>query len=162
MMKPAEPQQCETILAIDPGTITGFALRLPDGRLVSGTWNLRGGRFEGGGMRFLRLEDHLKEVHHLTPLGRVYFEEVRRHLGTDAAHVYGGIVATVTAFCEREKIPYQGIPVATIKKTATGKGNSDKAAMVAAAKAKWPDQNTVDDNQADALWLLETACGSHE
>lgn len=159
MMKPAEPQQCETILAIDPGTITGFALRLSDGRLISGTWNLKGGRFEGGGMRFLRLEDYLKDAHTRTPLDRVYFEEVRRHLGTDAAHIYGGIVATLSAFCEREKIPYLGIPVGTVKKVATGKGNSDKEAMVAAAKAKWSEQNISDDNQADALWLLEAACG---
>jgi len=28
---------------------------------------------------------------------------------------------------------------------------------VAAAKAKWPDKDIVDDNAADALWILDLA-----
>jgi Holliday junction resolvasome RuvABC endonuclease subunit len=108
-------------------------------------------------MRFVRLEGYLAELHKVTALGRVYFEEVRRHLGTDAAHVYGGCLATVTAFCERRGIPYAGIPVGTVKKAATGKGNADKGAVLAAARARWPDQDIADHNQADALWVLGTA-----
>ena len=42
-----------------------------------------------------------------------------------------------------------------IKKHATGKGNSGKPAMIAAAKAKWPEVKIIDDNHADALWLLD-------
>jgi hypothetical protein len=68
-------------------------------------------------------------------IGAVYFEEVRRHLGVDAAHVYGGLLATLTAWCERHQIPYQGVPVGTIKRHATGKGNAGKAEVIAAMKA---------------------------
>ena len=42
----------------------------------------------------------------LTGIGAIYFEEVRRHLGVDAAHVYGGLLATLTAWCEHHQIPY--------------------------------------------------------
>ncbi len=30
----------------------------------------------------------------------VYFEEVRRHLGTDASHCYGGFLAHLSSWCE--------------------------------------------------------------
>ena len=48
-------------------------------------------------------------------------------LGTDAAHVYGGFLATLTSWCEQRAIAYQGVPVGTIKRFITGKGNADKA-----------------------------------
>lgn len=147
------------LLAIDPGTNCGWAIRHHDGSCQSGTWSLKGGRHEGGGMRFVRLRGYLEELHARTPIERVAYEEVRRHLGTDAAHIYGGVIATLTAFCEGRdpKIPYEGIPVATIKKCATGKGNADKEAMLAAARRRWPDQQIDSYDQADALWIAEAA-----
>jgi Holliday junction resolvasome RuvABC endonuclease subunit len=66
--------------------------------------------------------------------------------------MYGGFLAHLTAWCEQHQIPYDGIPVGTIKKHATGKGNSNKAAMIAAMKAKGFKPET--DNDADALALL--------
>ena len=142
------------VLAIDPGTNMGFAYT-HDNRVspfCGGVVNLRGGRFEGGGMRFLRLKRWLDEM----KPNEVYFEEVRRHLGTDAAHIYGGIIATITSWCEEHDIPYQGIPVGTIKKWATGKGNASKEKMVAAAKEKF-GYDGEDDNIADALFILDCA-----
>jgi Holliday junction resolvasome RuvABC endonuclease subunit len=85
----------------------------------------------------------------------VVFEEVRRHAGVDAAHAYGGFMAHLTAWCEHHQIPYQGVPVGSIKKHATGKGNAGKAEMIAAAKAR--GITPVDDNHADALALLDWA-----
>jgi hypothetical protein len=64
----------------------------------------------------------------------VYFEEVRRHAGVDAAHAYGGFMAHLTAWCEHHQIPYQGVPVGTIKKHATGKGNANKDQMIGAVR----------------------------
>ncbi len=137
-------------LALDLGTTTGWAI--DDGRsITSGTINLKPRRFEGGGMRFLRFRHWLDEVRTTGPgpIGAVYFEEVRRHLGTDAAHIYGGLLGVVTAWCEEHEIPYQGVPVGEIKKHATGKGNADKGAMIAAAKARGHQPD--DDNEADAI-----------
>jgi hypothetical protein len=143
-------------LALDLGTITGWAINL-DGIVQAGTWNLKGGRYEGGGMRFLRFRRQLEDMHEAADFGSVHYEEVRRHLGTDAAHIYGGLLGTLTAWCEERDIPYMGIPVATIKRHATGRGNADKRAMIESAKARgWTPE---DDNQADALWILDYATG---
>ena len=85
----------------------------------------------------------------------VVFEEVRRHLGTSAGHIYGGYLAHLTAWAEANRIPYQGIPVGTIKRHIAGKGNADKRAVIAAVKAL--GFNPADDNEADALALLHWA-----
>ncbi len=86
-------------------------------------------------------------------ISEVYFEEVRRHTGVDAAHAYGGFWAHLTAWCEHRNIPYQGVPVGTIKKHATGRGNAGKAAMIAALRLK--GFQPTDDNEADAPALLD-------
>lgn len=148
--------ETETALALDLATTTGWAVS-SCGIVTSGTINFAGSRFEGGGMRFLRFRRWLREMLANEKPQAVFFEEVRRHLSTDAAHVHGGLLAIMQAECEARGVPYLGIPVGTIKKQATGKGNADKAAMVAAAATRWPDQNITSDDQADALWILE--CG---
>ncbi len=147
------------ILALDLGTTTGWALRLPDKVITHGFVSFKCQRFEGGGMRYLRFRRWLDEVLAATAFpadsagfSAVYFEEVRRHLGVDAAHVYGGLLATLTAWCEHHRIAYQGVPVGTIKRHATGKGNASKAEVVAALQAS--GHMVTDDNEADALAVL--------
>ncbi len=115
-----------TMLALDLGTTTGWALQPATGPIVT-----------------------------------VHFEEVRRHLGTDAAHIYGGLLAVLGAWGEELGIAYQGVPVGTIKRFIAGKGNADKAAVITAVQAKGFDP--ADDNEADAiailLWAIETRGG---
>lgn len=106
-------------------------------------------------MRYLKFARFLDELHRNQPIAQVYFEEVRRHLGVDAAHAYGGFLAHLTAWCESQAIPYQGVPVGTIKKHATGKGNASKADMIQAAQAL--GHQPQDDNEADAIALLDWA-----
>ncbi len=116
---------CGSILALDLGTVTGWALSGPDGTRTSGVMSFRPDRFEGGGMRFLRFKRWLTETKNAVGgIDAVYFEEVRRHAGTNAAHIYGGFLGHVTAWCEHHGIPYQGVPVGTIKRHVTGKGNA--------------------------------------
>ena len=144
------------ILALDLGTSTGWALRNEYGSIISGTAKFQPRRFEGGGMRYLRFKHWLTETKNVVGvINAVYFEEVRRHIGVDAAHAYGGFLAHLTAWCEHHSIPYEGIPVGTIKKHATGKGNADKDAMIAAMRVK--GHAPEDDNEADALALLHWA-----
>ena len=146
----------QTILALDLGTQTGWALLTRDGMINSGSESFKPGRFEGGGMRFLRFKRWLTEIKQSADeLDAVYFEEVRRHAGVDAAHAYGGFMAHLTAWCEHHDIPYQGVPVGTIKKHATGKGNAGKEDMIAALVKK--GFVPADDNEADALALLHWA-----
>ena len=156
------------ILALDLGTTTGWALRAPDGQralqglITSGTVSFKPRRFDGGGMRYLRFTNWLTEIDRLSgPIATIWFEEVRRHAGTDAAHVFGGLLATLTTWAELRGVPYCGVPVGTIKKHATGKGNAGKQAMIEAARAR--GFSPADDNEADAiailLWAIETRGG---
>lgn len=141
-----------TILALDLGTTTGWAL-WKDAQLSSGSQPFKPQRFEGGGMRFLRFKRWLTEIKQCsTDISLVVFEEVRRHAGVDAAHAYGGFMGQLTAWCEHHQIPYEGVPVGTIKKHATGKGNASKEQMIQAMQAR--NHSVVDDNEADALALL--------
>ncbi len=150
-----------TILALDLGTTTGWALRSSDGTINSGSTSFRPQRFEGGGMRFLRFKRWLAELKDMTGgIHALYFEEVRRHVSTDAAHAYGGFLATLTAWCEHHQIPYQGVPVGTIKKHTTGKGNASKDDVLSAMRAL--GHAPADDNEADALALLRWAIASQE
>jgi Holliday junction resolvasome RuvABC endonuclease subunit len=78
-----------------------------------------------------------------------------------AAHVYGGLMASLTSWAELRGVPYQGVPVGTIKRFATGKGNAAKASVMQAVRAR--GFQPADDNEADALalllWALETKGG---
>lgn len=141
------------ILALDLGTTTGWATNI-SGAVASGSQSFKPGRYDGGGMRYVRFVRWLDEMRD-GGVSLVYFEEVRRHKGVDAAHVYGGFLAHLSAWCELHSIPYAGVPVGEIKKFATGKGNANKEAMIAAAVAA--GHSPSDDNEADALALLRLA-----
>jgi Holliday junction resolvasome RuvABC endonuclease subunit len=104
-------------------------------------------------MRFLRFKRWLTEVKQCAAaIDQVVFEEVRRHAGVDAAHAYGGFMGQLTAWCEHHGIPYRGVPVGTIKRHATGKGNAGKDEVLAAMRQR--GHAPADDNEADALAIL--------
>lgn len=152
----------KTVFAVDLGTLTGWAMALPDGGIVSGTVSFRPSRYDGGGIRYLRFRAWLDGLAQDTPgIGAIHFEEVRRHLSTDAAHVHGGLLAVLTAWCEEHAVAYQGVPVGTIKRFIAGRGNADKAAVMNAVRAR--GYSPADDNEADAisilLWALDTGGG---
>lgn len=142
------------ILALDLGTSTGFAIG-STGHIVSGAWNLKPGRFDGGGMRFVRFRERLNEIRRAYDVTHVFFEEVRRHAGTDAAHIYGGLMATLTAWCEEFEIPYSGLPVGEIKKHFTGHGNAPKDQMIAECVKRGFEPATSD--EADAIAIFDLA-----
>lgn len=129
-----------TILALDLGTHTGWALLQLDDTITSGTENFKPHRFESGGMRFLRFKQWLNELLAASvPINAIILR------GSQAA-CRGGCRACLrrlhgTPHCmvRAHNIPYQGVPVGTIKKHATGKGNSGKDEMIAAAKARGPE-----------------------
>jgi crossover junction endodeoxyribonuclease RuvC len=152
---PANPR---TLLALDLGATTGWALKRIGRPLVSGTMTFKANRFEGGGMPFVRFRRWLAEVEAAEGPLAVFFEEVRAHAGTTAAHAYGGFLAELSAWCEKRAHPYEGVPVATIKRFAVGRGNADKLAVIDAIRARgfWP----ADHNEADAiailLWAIQT------
>ena len=153
------------VLALDLGISTGWALQERNGRICSGSQPFRPQRYEGGGMRFLRFQRWLTELSQASDasasqllIDQVVFEEVRRHAGVDAAHAYGGFLGQLCSFCEHHRIPYQGVPVGTIKRFITGKGNASKDQVLAAVRGL--GHSPVDDNEADALALLHWAIAS--
>ncbi len=139
------------ILALDFGQHMGWATRY-GGKIKSGTVNFSNGQFDGAGVRYLKFSQWLATHDYLD---LVFYEGVRSHNGIDAAHIYGGWMAIVQAYCEKYNIPYAADHVKTIKKFWTGKGNADKDKMIHVAREK--GFNPKDDNEADALAVLHLA-----
>ncbi len=156
----AGPQDT-VILALDLGTTTGWALRTADRTVVSGTVSFRPSRYDGGGMRYVRFRGWLDRLDEdAGPLTEIHFEEIRRHVSTDSRACSWRLPGDIlTAWAERLKLAYQGVPVGTIKRHLTGKGNADKAAMIAAVQDR--GFAPADDNEADALALLLWAIETH-
>jgi len=148
------------ILALDPGTITGWAM-YEHGHWFTGTYDLKPRRGDGAGMRFLRLWEKLDEfmLHHA--ISRVVYELPAGHYKSGAADdCIKGIVSHIQSWCERNKVPCEGYSPAEIKKFATGKGNAKKEIVFAAAQERWPTIS--DHNEADARWLLEMVLSMKE
>lgn len=142
------------ILALDLGTSTGWCAGTA-GSHISGTWNLKPGRFDSASMRLVRLLKGLDEIHAAMPLDAVFYEEVRRHKSTDAAHWFGAFWSHVIKWCDDNSIPHEGVPVGEIKKSFTGRGNADKAAMMQEAFDRGYCPGTDDEADAIALFLLK-------
>lgn len=139
-------------MAFDLGTYCGIAWSDNDRDINYKCLDLSSKGYEGGGMRYYKFRQFL---YAFMPRPEVIFYElVARHEGTAAAHVYGGLRAVLMAWCEEYKIPYTGIPVQTIKKYATGKGNANKDMMIEAARNEFGYDGD-DHNEADALWILD-------
>jgi len=142
------------VVGIDLGTHTGYAFSTDDMARIefSGVQDFTPKRHEGGGMRFMRFSLWLDEFLAGDQV-IVFYEEVASHKGTHAAHIYGGLLALLTGHCEKRDIPYRGLPVGTVKKFATGRGNASKNDMMAHASTKFGGPVRSHD-QADALWIL--------
>lgn len=141
------------ILAIDFGNKMGFS-GLNQNKIVSGTINHKNTK-DLAGHQYLHFRYWLNSfIGNFLP-DVIYYEDVRRHLGTDAAHVYGGYLATLQAFCCEKNIKLVPVAVGTIKKHWTGKGNANKYEMIQEARKR--GFQPIDDNEADALAILDYA-----
>lgn len=141
-------------IALDLGTKTGAASVMSDGTTrVSNSIDLSERKHENRWARFSRLTTLLDSFAAIEPVEGVWYEAVRAHRGTDAAHAYGGFLATVQTWCDQHEVPCVGVPVQTIKKHATGKGNASKMEVIIAVGDRF-GMLPVDDNEADALALL--------
>jgi Holliday junction resolvasome RuvABC endonuclease subunit len=111
---------------------------------------------EAAGQRWLKFRAFLNdqrfsggEIH------AVYYEDVKQHAGTLAAHVYGGFLACLEMWCAANNVPLRPVGVGVVQKHWTGKGNADKAAMCETARAR--GFRPKDSNEADALAILSLA-----
>lgn len=143
------------VLAIDPGTKCGFAVWQDGTPLLSGVINLTPRKGDHIGRRYAKALDTFLGLIMEHRVNVIAFEDVKRHKGTIAAHVYGGLVAVLFIAANRFNLPVHPFSVSEIKQRATGKGGgkgADKAAMIEATVERL-GITPVDDNQADALWL---------
>lgn len=163
------------LLAIDTGTSCGYCVMdvqqpVPAGlradRSTAGLWDLQQKRFEGYGMRFVRLRTHMMD----TKPDFVVYEQVNfPHRSTAAANMYGAVIGCITTFCEDNKVACAAVDTGAIKRRATGKGGgpgTKKPDMVQAANEFFKCTPPLDDtdstsnrdhNIADALWLMQIA-----
>lgn len=144
------------ILAIDIGTTTGWARCARDGAIASGSESFAVKRLERPGQRWLKFRAFLIEQRaQAGEIHAVYYEDVKNHAGTLAAHIYGGFLAMLEAWCAANNVPLKAVGVGTVKKHWTGNGAAKKPLMISTAKAK--GFAPVDDNHADALAILSLA-----
>lgn len=159
--RPAAPEPIErpavnvVVLALDLGTKLGWAVRARDGAVWHGTEAFTPRKNWTPGQRWLRARSFLTDLivrHQVTVIA---YEDVKRHMGTDAAHAYGAFLCIVQMVADSHRATLQPVGVKTIKKFWTGNGNADKDAMVAQAKARGFRPET--DNDGDALAILHWA-----
>lgn len=147
-MRHASPE----MLALDLGTQCGWAL-LSKGKVVSSTFDMRPSEGELPGVRFLKFEREFLPT--FRNVREIWFEKVRRHEGTHAAHIYGGFWAILCAFCAKHDIRLFECEVSQIKQHIIGKGRASKAQIIEAMKNRGFAPG--DDNEADALAILSFA-----
>jgi crossover junction endodeoxyribonuclease RuvC len=156
------PPDLPAILALDLGTMTGWALRV-DGRLESGAEDFSLVRGESPGMRYVNFNNWLRTV--TAPildaagegrLGLLAYEQAH-HRGGAATEVLSGLTTRVQEFCARFQLNHVAVHTASLKKFVTGKGNADKAMMASAIyrrgwlpAAEWA-RSTTETRTADEL-----------
>lgn len=143
------------ILALDPATRMGYAHSCG----LVGTWDFRTKRDESVGLRLIKLEANLNKMYSNQGISLLVYESARNasSFGAGALVVQSEIQGVIKLFCEKSSIQYQGYSPSEIKKHATGSGSASKVEMISAALRKWPEYGMLDDNAADALWLLDLA-----
>lgn len=143
------------VLALDLGTKLGWAVRSRDGRVAHGTQVFTPRASWSRGQRWLRARSFLSELITSRQVHAIAYEDVKRHMGTDAAHAYGAFLCLVEMLADSHRLRLLPVGVKTIKKHWTGNGNADKAAMEAQARARGFRPES--DNDADALAILHWA-----
>jgi len=141
-------------LALDFGTKLGWAIGTPDD-VISDTENFKRRASDSRGMLFVRFDKWINEM--LSEHKPALVVHERPHLrGRAASEVLNGMLAFMVKACQTHGVQYSDCASTTLKKFATGKGNASKEKMMNAYREKWGEE-PIDDNQADARWLLEWA-----
>jgi len=141
------------ILALDIASLTGWAHSLGS----SGVWLLKPKKDESGGIRLIRFANKLKWLKKALGIDIIAYEAAR-HGGraTRGLVTHSELQGVVKALSEELEYEYKGYSPTAIKKFATGNGKASKEDMIKAA-CKFSGRNITDDNEADAICLLEMA-----
>lgn len=146
-----------SILALDLGSKTGYALRRRDGTVIHGTENFTPRESWDEGQKWQRFCAWLSRTISDNNVTHISFEDVKRHGPGQvlAAHAYGGFRAMMAKVADQHRVTLHAVGVGQIKKHWTGSGIAKKPEMIAQAKVR--GFHVVDDNNADALAILHLA-----
>lgn len=141
------------VLGLDIATRTGWCLYDTEADTYEvGVINLTPGRNEPEGKRFWRMANQVPDV--LRGVGAVVIERTMTR-AKRAAEVLSGLTAVVLVELEERDIEYAFVHALTLKKFATGRGSATKEEMINAVNLEGRlDKVLVDDNEADAYWLV--------
>jgi Holliday junction resolvasome RuvABC endonuclease subunit len=155
------------ILALDLGTHCGVAVEDTDKKsFYADTWHLaQSGEITGWGKtrmnrrqdpRILRLTEKLEVFEDFDV---VVFEDVEFQTYTQQCQLWSSFRAAVWLAFQGPNTLLECVPVATLKKFATGSGAATKEMMAASLYREFPElkNNGYDDNAVDAIWLLKWA-----
>lgn len=161
------------VLAIDPGSRCAWAIGVWPAQPTIGMIDLRAVGPERG-HQFWHLGRFLRGLIHEQNPSLICYEAVHRHVGVEAAHIYGGIVAVILLEAWEAKVPTRGIGVGTAKKAAVPdilsreartriarKNGAEippvntKVAVLQAVRQRFPglDVPSFDHADAVAIWL---------
>jgi hypothetical protein len=158
------------VFSVDLGSKwTGWAYFVDGKLLTAGRWELESkvGK-ESDGVRWLRLHARLDEVLQVSKYrpDLVVYEAVQRHMSGGpkpvpnflAAHAYGGAQAVLLSWCAANSLEHMGVHISGVKAAATGLGGgkgTDKEAVLAAARRRWPSLAWPDGgfDKADAAFI---------
>ena len=124
---------------------------------ASGTWDLSIRKDESSGMRLIRFEGKLLEVIGIG-IDVIAFESPTvaqgKKANMDGLKLCTKLQAVIERLTELHEIECIGYNLQTIKKHARAR---KKEELLALARHTWPEREVQDDNEADAIWLLELA-----
>lgn len=145
------------ILAIDPANLTGYAHSNGE----SGVWDITAdqGRAPHPGNRLIMFAEKLEIAIKiwgcdLLAAEDASFGSINPHTAAQHNELKGVILRVLAEHAPKAEIKF--FQPTTIKLFATGNGWAKKADMVRAVKTHFGFEPS-DDNQADALWVLELA-----
>lgn len=135
------------VLALDVASRTGWA---SGDRYGVRDFPLRRG--SSPGIRFLEFQTWVRRLIEATDPEVVVYE-MAHHRGGAATELCVGFTTRVMQEAAAAGIEYHGCHSRMLKAFATGNGNADKEAMLAAARQRWPELKIESDDLADALLL---------
>jgi len=142
------------ILALDLATQLGWAHSSGE----SGTVSFHLTRGDSPGIRFLKFRKWLIETLERLPSGLLVYEQAGSHRSNAATHVAHGLISQAEVVASEFEIEITSKSPSEIKKFMLPKipaKQRTKIRMIQAAENAWPFVDILDDNQADALCLLE-------
>ena len=142
------------VLALDLGINLGWATNnsvIPS-NWTSGVEDFSPQWSESAGMCMLRFKNWLDRITMMAQVTEIHYEIVQGYRSGAAARVWAGFWSHLLSWCEEAAIPCSGVPVGTIKKFISGRGNCNKQAVIDAVKSR--GHNPIDHNEADANALL--------